>query len=307
MLIANIFSITMLKPLVARRLIVTVAAMLFAAGGAEAVTALGMTAEEMAELYGDSFVKQVRESEAAMENVEKMEAETNVEEPASPDGQEQPTPSDEKDSSPDDTPDDGGAPGEQADKPQDNVKPQDGKDAPSGQKDVDERRIKAELLANVEIMIKTKRRVDAKISRSRNEIKNMRRRMAYIDTTLRKRREKENKRYDRELKAHNYGPSSGTYSNGYSSYPEKREVTLSNLDRNTVTNSQKRIAQYKNAIPQLIAFSQELMISIDKSSKKLGPVKSAIVSGYEPDIPAETGSESESDVMDAKSLDSFGH
>lgn len=303
----NIFPTTMLKPHVARRLIVTVAAMLFAAGGAEAVTALGMTAEEMAELYGDSFVKQVRESEAAMENVEKMEAETNVEETASPDGQEQPTPSDEKDSSPDDAPDDGGASGEQADKPQDNVKPQDGKDAPSGQKDVDERRIKAELLNNVEIMIKTKRRVDAKISRSRNEIKNMRRRMAYIDTSLRKRREREDKRYDRELKAHNYGPSSGMYSNGYSSYPEKREVNLSNLDRNTVTNSQKRIAQYKNAIPQLIAFSQELMISIDKSSKKLGPVKSAIVSGYEPDIPAETGSESESDVMDTKSLNSFGH
>lgn len=304
----NIFSTTMLKPLVARRLIVTVAAMLFAAGGAEAVTALGMTAEEMAELYGDSFVKQVRESEAAMENVEKMETETSVGEPAVSDEQEQPAPSDEKDTSRDDSPGDGGASGEQAGKRQDNAKPHGGKDARAGQKDaMDERREKAELLANVEIMIKTKRRVDAKISRSRNEIKNMRRRMAYIDTTLRKRREKENKRYDRELKAHNYGPSSDMYSNGYSSYPEKREVTLSNVDRNTVTNSQKRIAQYKNAIPQLIAFSQELMISIDKSSKKLGPVKSAIVSGYEPDIPAETGSESESDVMDAKSLDSFGH
>lgn len=253
---------------------------------ARAATALGMTAEEMQELYGNSFVKQVKESETALQQLEEMNAESTVGDSTAADD----------------------APAEPA--ADDETKGQK-KDAGENE-ERNRKRERAMLMGNVEILIKTKRTVDAKIERSRKEIANMRRKMVYIDSNLRKRREREKKRYERDLETYRRNNNYGNYNNYNNNFSESssvrpmRDIDLSTIDRNTVTNSQKRIAQYKTAIPQLIAFSQELTTNIDTSTKKLGSVKSSIINTYEASVPEAKGAEEEANEYDTKDTGSFG-
>ena len=287
-----------MKPLTTVSLSLFLAAALLSPGTAHAANALGMTAEEMQELYGDSFLKQVKESETALQQMEEMDTQSTEVDSSADSSESEAT---------GDTP---GEPSADDEARQDEAAKKQEEEALK-EKARKERRERAMLMGNVEILIKTKRAVDAKIDRSRNEIKNMRRKMAYIDTNLRKRRERERKRYEREqeMLRKQYNNSYGYNSFGTTAPQARpmRDIDLSTLDRNTVSNSQKRISQYKQAIPLLISFSQELTARIDTSSKKLGKVKSAIINAYEPEIPETTGSESESNAIDTKEISSFGN
>lgn len=307
-----------------------------------AATARDLPANELEEQLGDSLAKQVKEAENALQQAEdsKTRAEVGkpgVKQPAAkaPQAKEAPEPEEEPDEEePDEEADESEEEGDSLEAEDDSsevegdslevegdsLEDTGGEDAatdkpspatrdgntPDASK---EQKTPEELRADVELLIKTKRTVDAKIERSRKEISNMRRKMARIDTNLRKRRERERKRYERDLAAarRNYNRNTHDIFGNYIEVRPMKDITLSAMDRNTIANSQQRIAQYKTALPQLIAFSQELTTNIDSSMKQLGSAKSAIINSYEADGPDTKGPETENDRYDTKSADSFGN
>ena len=268
-----------------------------------AVTARDLPANELEEQHGDALAKQVKEAPEPEEEPDE-EADESEEEGDSLEAED-----DSSDVEGDslevegDSLEDTGGDDAATDKPSPATRDGNTPDASKDQKTPEE------LRASVELLIKTKRTVDAKIERSRKEISNMRRKMARIDTNLRKRRERERKRYERDLEAarRNYNRNTHDIFGNYIEVRPMKDITLSAMDRNTIANSQQRIAQYKTALPQLIAFSQELTTNIDSSMKQLGSAKSAIINSYEADGPDTKGPETENDRYDTKSADSFGN
>lgn len=268
-----------------------------------AATARDLPASELEEQLGDSLAKQVKEAPEPEEETDE-EADESEEEGDSLEAED-----DSADVEGDslevegDSLEDTGGDAAATDKPSPATRDGNTPDASKEQKTPEE------LRADVELLIKTKRTVDAKIERSRKEISNMRRKMARIDTNLRKRRERERKRYERDLAAarRNYNRNTHDIFGNYIEVRPMKDITLSAMDRNTIANSQQRIAQYKTALPQLIAFSQELTTNIDSSMKQLGSTKSAIINSYEADGPDTKGPETENDRYDTKSVDSFGN
>lgn len=276
---------------------------------AAAATNRDLPAGELEELYGDSFAKQVKESGKVLQQMGDSKTEPDRgEDAANVEGDSLEEEEDSEEVEGDsleaegDSLEDTGGEDAATDKPSPATRDGNTPDAPKEQESPEE------LRASVELLIKTKRTVDAKIERSRKEISNMRRKMARIDTNLRKRRERERKRYERDLAAarRNYNRNTHDIFGNYIEVRPMKDITLSTMDRNTISNSQQRIAQYKTAIPQLIAFSQELTTNIDTSAKKLGSVKSPIINGYEADGPETKGPETETNPYDTKGVDSFG-
>lgn len=233
-------------------------------GNVQAVTALGMTAEEMTALYGAGFAKQTAEAQKLME--EEWDIEPEEEQPA-PAPQEEPAPKDEP------KPQEGPAP--QAEPaPAEPGQPQETAPAPQPNRKA--------LVAKTAALIKAKRAVDAKIKYSRNNIANLRKKLYGLA-----------KKYDVEP-ADNF--SGGDYSS-----------SLSNIDLTVIKNSQRAIEKYKNAIPQLWVFSNELKEHIDKGMAAIGKSKNQVLRSYKPeDMQPSDGCETEKDPIDKFNFKTWG-
>lgn len=233
-------------------------------GNVQAVTALGMTAEEMTALYGAGFAKQTAEAQKLME--EEWDVEPEEEQPA-PAPQEEPAPKDEP------KPQEGPAP--QAEPaPAEPGQPQETAPAPQPNRKA--------LVAKTAALIKAKRAVDAKIKYSRNNIANLRKKLYGLA-----------KKYDVEP-ADNF--SGGDYSS-----------SLSNIDLTVIKNSQRAIEKYKNAIPQLWVFSNELKEHIDKGMAAIGKSKNQLLRSYKPeDMQPSDGCEAEKDPIDKFNFKTWG-
>lgn len=197
---------------------------------------------------------------------------------------------------------------------------------------------RARLLDNTVTLIKTKRSVDAKIKSSRNNIDIQRSKIATISKKLDKKDEKakENNPFGkwgdqaRKFAEQNgwggnggggfgrggnggFGGFGGGGNNnnagrggkgnngrgGKGGWGKAAEPKASNLDRQTVKNAQKSIKQHKAAIPELLAFSNELAERIDAQIAKLGKVDNAVIRGYDPDNgPEKEGCEAEEAAED---------
>ena len=220
-------------------------------GGAQAVTALGMTAEEMTALYGAGFAKQTAEAQKLME--EEWDVEPEEETPAAEPEQPAPAPQVEPAPKAETEPAEPEQPQETAAAPQPNRKA---------------------LVAKTASLIKAKRAVDAKIKYSRNNIANLRKKLHGI------------------AKKYNVAPAEYRTGGNYSS-------DLSNMDLTIVKNSQRAIEKYKNAVPQLWVFSNELKEHIDKGMAAIGKSKNQVLRSYNPeDMQPADGSEAEKDPID---------
>ncbi|MDO4221969.1 MAG: hypothetical protein Q4C88_07605 [Akkermansia sp.] len=237
----------------------------------QAATALGLTAEEMTQLYGADFARQTSEAQKLMDEEwdadmeEEKAEEVQTEEPAP----ETPQPAEPAaDDSPEpDTPatDTQEQKQEPAAETKDDKAKNDDKAKSAGKK---------KIMKNTILLVKTKRAVDAKIKYSRNNI-----------TTLRKKLYGVAKKYD-------VRPSASYCGGEYSS-------RLKNLDLIVVKNSQEAIQKYKDAIPQLWAFSNELNEHIEQGMKTVGKTKNKVLLSFKPgDILPQDGSETEKDLID---------
>lgn len=255
----------------ARKLLLLAAcAVLGCAVPAYAASALGLTAEEMTKLYGADFARQTTDAQKLMDeewdaDLEEEEAEEKAAEPAPAPAPETPQP---EEPAADDTPAPEPAATEEEEPKQDTAAPKEKKDAKKGNA------AKKKVLKNTIQLVKAKRAVDAKIKYSRNNI-----------TTLRKKLYGVAKKYGAE--------PSETYSGGeYGS-------GLKNLDLIVVKNSQEAIQKYKEAIPQLWAFSNELDQHICQGMKAIGKTKNKVLLSFKPgDIQPADGSETEKDPVD---------
>ena len=231
--------------------------------GAQAITALGMTAEEMTALYGAGFAKQTAEAQKLME--EEWDVEPEEETPAAepeqpaPAPQEEPAPKDETKPQGEPAPAAGPEPAEQGQPQGTGAAPQPNRKA---------------LVAKTAALIKAKRSVDAKIKYSRNNIANLRKKLHGI------------------AKKYNVAPAEYRTGGNYSS-------DLSNMDLTIVKNSQRAIEKYKNAVPQLWVFSNELKEHIDKGMAAIGKSKNQVLRAYNPqDMQPADGCEAETDPID---------
>ena len=248
------------------------------AGHAHAATALGLTAEEMTELYGAGFAKQTAEAQKLMdeewdEDTEEetpQETATETAEPAQPQADDTPapeteTPAAETEPEP--------QPAADSEKPQEDTAADKKGDKKDGKDDAKEA-AKKKLLKKTIMLVKTKRAVDAKIKASRNNITNLRKKLYGV------------------AKKYNVHPSE-TYTGG--EYSEN----LKNLDLIVVKNSQVAIQKYKDAIPQLWSFSNELSMHIAKGLKSIGKTKNKVLLSFDPnDAQPADGSETQKDVID---------
>ena len=232
-------------------------------GGAQAATALGMTAEEMTALYGAGFAKQTAEAQKLME--EEWDVEPEEETPATEPEQPAPAPQDEP--APKDEPRPQEEPAPQAEaEPAEPQQPQETAAAPQTNRKA--------LVAKTASLIKAKRAVDAKIKYSRNNIANLRKKLHGI------------------AKKYNVEPAENRSGGEYS--PD-----LSNIDLTVIKNSQRAIENYKAAVPQLWAFSNELKEHIDKGMAVIGKSKNKVLLSYNPeDMQPADGSEAEKDPID---------
>lgn len=252
------------------------------AGHAHAATALGLTAEEMTELYGAGFAKQTAEAQKLMdeewdEDTEEetpQETATETTEPAQQQADDTPapeteTPAAETEPEP--------QPAANTEKPQEDTaadKKGDKKGDKKDGKDDAKEAAKKKLLKKTIMLVKTKRAVDAKIKASRNNITNLRKKLYGV------------------AKKYNVHPSE-TYTGG--EYSEN----LKNLDLIVVKNSQVAIQKYKDAIPQLWSFSNELSMHIAKGLKSIGKTKNKVLLSFDPnDAQPADGSETQKDVID---------
>ena len=225
-------------------------------GGTQAVTALGMTAEEMTALYGAGFAKQTAEAQKLME--EEWDVEPEEEQPA-PAPQDEPSPKDEPKPQEEPAPQAETAPAEPQQPRETAAAPQTNRKA---------------LVAKTAALIKAKRAVDAKIKYSRNNIANLRKKLHGI------------------AKKYNVAPEDQFSGGDYSS-------ALSNMDLTIVKNSQRAIEKYKNAVPQLWVFSNELKEHIDKGMASIGKSKNQVLRSYNPqDMQPSDGCETENDPID---------
>ncbi len=250
-------------------LILAVSAVMCCAGSGYAASALGLTAEEMSKLYGADFARQTTDAQKLMDeewdaNLEEEEAAEEATEPSAEPAPETPAPADP---AADDTPAPE-PPAADAEEANQDTAPKEKKDAKK------DNTPKKKVLKNTIQLVKAKRAVDAKIKYSRNNI-----------TTLRKKLYGIAKRYGVE--------PSDTYSGGeYGS-------GLKNLDLIVVKNSQEAIQKYKEAIPQLWAFSNELDQHIRQGMKAIGKTKNKVLLSFKPgDIQPPDGSETEKDPVD---------
>lgn len=224
-------------------------------GGAQAVTALGMTAEEMTALYGAGFAKQTAEAQKLME--EEWDVEPEEETPAAEPEQPAPAPQEEPAPAPAPAP---------AAEPAEPEQPRETAAAPQPNRKA--------LVAKTAALIKAKRSVDAKIKYSRNNIANLRKKLHGI--------------------AKKYGVAPAERFTG-----EDYSPALSNMDLTIVKNSQRAIEKYKNAVPQLWAFSNELKEHIDKGMAAIGKSKNQVLRSYNPqDMQPADGCEAEKDPID---------
>ena len=131
-------------------------AALCCAGNTHAATALGLTAEEMTQLYGAGFAKQTTEAQKLMDEEwdADMEEETATE-PAPEPAAEPEKPTAEP------------APEPAAETPE----------APKPAQDAGKKAEKKKVLKNTIMLVKAKRAVDAKIKYSRNNIANLRKKL----------------------------------------------------------------------------------------------------------------------------------
>ena len=238
-------------------------------GGAQAVTALGMTAEEMTALYGAGFAKQTAEAQKLME--EEWDVEPEEEQPAAE--TEQPAPAPQEEPAPKDEPKPQAEPAPAAE-PAEPEQPQETAAAPQPNRKA--------LVAKTAALIKAKRAVDAKIKYSRNNITNLRKKLYGLA-----------KKYDVEP-ADNF--SGGDYSS-----------SLSNIDLTVIKNSQRAIEKYKNAVPHLWVFSNELKEHIDKGMAAIGKSKNQVLRSYKPeDMQPADGCEAEKDPIDKFNFKTWG-
>lgn len=230
-------------------------------GGAQAVTALGMTAEEMTALYGAGFAKQTAEAQKLME--EEWDVEPEEEQPAAE--TEQPAPAPQEEPAPKDEPKPQEEPAAEPE-PATPEQPQETAAAPQPNRKA--------LVAKTAALIKAKRAVDAKIKYSRNNITNLRKKLYVL------------------AKKYNVEPSEYRTGGNYSS-------ALSNIDLTVIKNSQRAIEKYKNAVPQLWVFSNELKEHIDKGMAAIGKSKNQVLRSYNPeDMQPADGCETEKDLID---------
>ena len=232
-------------------------------GGAQAVTALGMTAEEMTALYGAGFAKQTAEAQKLME--EEWDVEPEEETPAAE--PEQPAPAPQEEPAPKDEPKPQEEPETRAEtEPAEPEQPRETAAAPQPNRKA--------LVAKTAALVKAKRAVDAKIKYSRNNIANLRKKLHGI------------------AKKYNVAPADQFKGGDYSS-------ALSNMDLTIVKNSQRAIEKYKNAVPQLWVFSNELKEHIDKGMAAIGKSKNQVLRSYNPeDMQPADGCEAEKDPID---------
>lgn len=249
--------------------ILALCAVLYCTSPVSAATALGLTAEEMTKLYGADFARQTTEAQKLMDeewdaDLEEEKAEEEAAEPTAEPAPETPQP---EEPAADDTPAPEPAAAD-AEEPKQDATPKEKND---GKKDG---AAKKKVLKNTILLVKTKRAVDAKIKYSRNNI-----------TTLRKKLYGVAKKYGVEpTETH----SGGDYGSG-----------LKNLDLIVVKNSQEAIQKYKEAIPQLWAFSNELDQHISQGMKAIGKTKNKVLLSFKPgDIQPADGSETEKDPVD---------
>lgn len=246
-----------------------ICAALCCAAHVQAATALGLTAEEMTQLYGADFARQTAEAQKLMDEdwdadlEEEKAEEVQTEEPA-------PEPTQPEEPAADDTPEPD-APatdkGEQKQEPapatKDDKAKNDAKEA-----------AKKKFLKNTIMLVKTKRAVDAKIKYSRNNITNLRKKLYGL------------------AKKYNAHPSASYCGGEYSKY-------LKNLDLIVIKNSQSAIQKYKDAIPQLWAFSNELNVHIAKGMKSIGETKNKVLRSFDPtQVQPKDGSETQTDLID---------
>lgn len=240
----------------------------------QAATALGLTAEEMTQLYGADFARQTSAAQKLMD--EEWDADLEEEERAEGQNTEQEkteepapeTPQTEEPAAEDTT--EPATPATDAEQP----KKESATEKKDGEPKKDKDAIKKKIMKNTIMLVKTKRAVDAKIKYSRNNITNLRKKLYGV------------------AKKYKVRPSS-SYSGGeYSS-------RLKNLDLIVVKNSQEAIQKYKDAIPQLWAFSNELNVHIAKGMKSVGKTKNKVLLSFDPtEIQPEDGSETEKDLID---------
>lgn len=239
-------------------------------GNVQAVTALGMTAEEMTALYGAGFAKQTAEAQKLMD--EEWDVEEEDDAPAAESEQPAPAPQDE--------PKHQDEPAEQPEQPAEpESEPAAQPEQPQAAAPQPNRKA---MVARLASLIKAKRAVDAKIKYSRNNISNLRRKLYSLA-----------KKYDVEP-ADNF--SGGDYSS-----------SLSNIDLTVIKNSQRAIEKYKNAIPQLWVFSNELKEHIDKGMAAIGKSKNQVLRSYKPeDMQPSDGCETEKDPIDKFNFKTWG-
>lgn len=237
----------------------------------QAATALGLTAEEMTQLYGADFARQTAAAQKLMD--EEWDADLE-EEKAEEEQAEEPAPETPQPAEPaaDDTPEPD-TPASDTDEPkQDTATAK--KDDKNKEQAKSKNAAKKKITKNTILLVKTKRAVDAKIKYSRNNITNLRKKLYGL------------------AKKYNVRPSSSYCGGEYSRY-------LKNLDLIVIKNSQSAIKKYKDAIPQLWAFSNELNVHIAKGMKSIGESKNKVLLSFDPtEIQPEDGSETEKDLID---------
>ena len=237
-------------------------AALCCAGNTHAATALGLTAEEMTQLYGAGFAKQTAEAQKLMD--EEWDADME-EETAS-----EPTPESAAEPAPAPAP----APETPAAEPKPAEPQAETPEAPKPAQDAGKKAEKKKVLKNTIMLVKAKRAVDAKIKYSRNNIANLRKKLRGL------------------AKKYNVEPAENRSGGEYSS-------ELSNIDLTVIKNSQRAIENYKVAVPQLWAFSNELKEHIDKGMAVIGKSKNKVLLSYNPeDMQPADGSEAEKDPID---------
>ncbi len=248
-------------------------AALCCAGNTHAATALGLTAEEMTQLYGAGFAKQTTEAQKLMDE----EWDADMEEETAAEPAPEPAAEPEKPSA-EPTP----APAPAPETPAVEPKPSEPQAEPAAEKpeapkpaqEAGKKVEKKKVLKNTIMLVKAKRAVDAKIKYSRNNIANLRKKLRGL------------------AKKYNVEPAENRSGGEYSS-------DLSNIDLTVIKNSQRAIENYKAAVPQLWAFSNELKEHIDKGMAVIGKSKNKVLLSYNPeDMQPADGSEAEKDPID---------
>lgn len=248
-----------------------ICAALCCAAHVQAATALGLTAEEMTQLYGADFARQTAEAQKLMDedwdaDLEEEKAEEVQQEEPAPEPTQPEEPAAEGTPEPD-------APAtdteEQKQEPAAETKDDKAKNDAKAKEAA-----KKKFLKNTIMLVKTKRAVDAKIKYSRNNITNLRKKLYGL------------------AKKYRVEPMKQYTGGEYSKY-------LKNLDLIVIKNSQSAIKKYKDAVPQLWAFSNELNVHIAKGLKSIGETKNKVLLSFDPtQIQPKDGSESETDLID---------